>query len=166
MIKLMATFRADVRFPHAPILPYHSDGMPVPIMTKFCQVYYYRSVGRFLVGCRGIPPFRNVRERMGHPSRRRSTASRECLSGFIALDACKGSFDCVLVRGADENSAQDDSGLGPWNPTPSQSARRDGALPQLDSIERMPLRVYRAASQYGVLRLRWRSRCERQLRSG
>ena len=66
---------------------------------------------------RGIPPLRKVREGMGHY--RNSTASRECLSGFIALQASMGSFDCVGVRVANANFAQDDSGRGDGRECPS-----------------------------------------------
>jgi hypothetical protein len=39
-----------------------------------------------------------------------STASWKCLAGFIALHEGMGSFGCVVVRVADDNFAQDDSG--------------------------------------------------------
>jgi hypothetical protein len=44
-------------------------------------------------------------------SPRPSTASRECLAESISQHACMGSFDCVVVRNANDNFAQDDNFL-------------------------------------------------------
>jgi hypothetical protein len=78
--------------------------------TQHCRP---ERIGRFAKrsghGVEGPHARKPLQERFREFSPGTSTASRERLSELISLHTGMGSFDCVIVRKANDNFAQDDN---------------------------------------------------------